>query len=101
MQALTFDQRLQQTGIGTMIHDPIPPHLQPAYAEPGFKAGAFPLAQALHREVSSLPMGPHLNREQQVGRAAVPGPRPGSPPCGSGTSRASTGYPATRRASMT
>jgi dTDP-4-amino-4,6-dideoxygalactose transaminase len=51
---------LGATGIGTMIHYPIPPHLQPAYAELGYAPGAFPTAEAIHREVLSLPMGPHI-----------------------------------------
>jgi len=55
-----LQKRLQQAGIGTMIHYPIPPQLQPAYAELGFSEGAFPLTEAIHREVLSLPMGPHL-----------------------------------------
>jgi dTDP-4-amino-4,6-dideoxygalactose transaminase len=52
--------RLQQAGIGTMIHYPIPPHLQPAYAGMGLGEGSFPLSEAIHREVLSLPIGPHL-----------------------------------------
>ena len=46
-----------------MIHYPIPPHLQPAYEELGFAAGSFPVSEAIHHEVLSLPMGPHLNEE--------------------------------------
>ena len=60
-----WQQRLQQAGIGTMIHYPIPPHLQPAYAEMGFGEGAFPVTEAIHREVLSLPMGPHLELAEQ------------------------------------
>lgn len=59
----TLQKRLASVGIGTMIHYPIPPHLQPAYAELGFRAGAFPIAEAIHREVLSLPMGPHLGMD--------------------------------------
>ncbi len=54
---------LQQNGIATMIHYPIPPHLQPAYAELGLAAGSFPLTEAIHSEVLSLPMGPHLDED--------------------------------------
>jgi len=43
-----------------MIHYPIPPHLQPAYAELNYKLGDFPISEVIHREVLSLPMGPHL-----------------------------------------
>lgn len=60
-----LQQRLQQAGIGTMIHYPIPPHLQPAYAELGFGVGAFPITETIHREVVSLPMGPQLTGAQQ------------------------------------
>ena len=55
-----LQKRLGAAGIGTMIHYPIPPHLQPAYAELGFALGAFPIAETIHQEVLSLPMGPHL-----------------------------------------
>ena len=36
-----------------------------AYAEMGFGEGTFPVTEAIHREVLSLPMGPHLERVQQ------------------------------------
>lgn len=61
-----LQQRLQHVGISTMIHYPIPPHLQPAYAELGFGAGAFPITEVIHQEVLSLPMGPHLNAARQI-----------------------------------
>lgn len=56
---------LSASGVGSLIHYPIAPHLQQAYASLGFKAGDFPLAEALASEVLSLPMGPHLTPEQQ------------------------------------
>lgn len=55
---------LQKQGIGTLIHYPVPPHLQPAYRELGFSAGSFPISERIHREVLSLPMGPHLTVEE-------------------------------------
>jgi dTDP-4-amino-4,6-dideoxygalactose transaminase len=60
-----LQRHLTDRGIGTMIHYPIPPHLQMAYAELGFTAGTFPISEAIHNEILSLPMGPHLD-EQQV-----------------------------------
>lgn len=51
-------------GVGTLIHYPIPPHRQAAYADLGYAAGAFPLAERMAGEVLSLPMGPHLSLEQ-------------------------------------
>lgn len=42
--------------IGTIIHYPIPPHLQKAYAYLGYKEGDFPIAERYAKEVLSLPM---------------------------------------------
>jgi dTDP-4-amino-4,6-dideoxygalactose transaminase len=56
-----FQQRLTERGIGTLIHYPVPPHLQPAYAELGWKRGSFPIAEAIHAEVLSLPMWPGMS----------------------------------------
>jgi dTDP-4-amino-4,6-dideoxygalactose transaminase len=52
---------LRRRGVETIIHYPIPPHLQQAYGELGFAAGDFPISEAIHREVLSLPLGPHLS----------------------------------------
>jgi dTDP-4-amino-4,6-dideoxygalactose transaminase len=51
---------LESRGIGTMIHYPLPPYRQKAYAELGLPKGSFPIADQLADEVLSLPMGPHL-----------------------------------------
>jgi dTDP-4-amino-4,6-dideoxygalactose transaminase len=53
-------RRLAEHGIGTMIHYPLPPYRQEAYAGLGLVAGTFPRADQLAAEVVSLPMGPHL-----------------------------------------
>jgi dTDP-4-amino-4,6-dideoxygalactose transaminase len=58
-------QALQDHGIQTGIHYPIPVHLQPAYADLGHRAGAFPHSEAAAREVLSLPMFPELTPELQ------------------------------------
>jgi dTDP-4-amino-4,6-dideoxygalactose transaminase len=55
---------LETAGIGTLIHYPIPPHLQGAYKELGLRKGSLPVSEAIHREVLSLPMGPHLSKDQ-------------------------------------
>lgn len=54
---------LREKAIDTLIHYPVPPHLSEAYAELGYKAGAFPLAEDLADHVLSLPIGPHLSLE--------------------------------------
>ena len=59
-----LQQALADAGIGSLIHYPIPPHKQQAYAEAGYPADAFPLASQLATEVLSLPMGPQLLTEQ-------------------------------------
>jgi dTDP-4-amino-4,6-dideoxygalactose transaminase len=51
---------LLEAGIGTMIHYPIPPHLQPAYANLNLKEGNLPITERLAKEVLSLPIGPSL-----------------------------------------
>ena len=64
---------LRSQGIGTMIHYPIPPHMQGAYASDGFYTGQFPIFERIHCEVSSLPMWPQLtkaNGEIEIGRAS-------------------------------
>jgi dTDP-4-amino-4,6-dideoxygalactose transaminase len=55
---------LDGKGIGTLVHYPIPPHLQQAYADLGQGRGTYPLAERLADTVLSLPMGPHLKPEQ-------------------------------------
>ncbi len=55
---------LDGKGIGTLVHYPIPPHLQQAYADLGLGRGTYPLAENLADTVLSLPMGPHLKPEQ-------------------------------------
>lgn len=59
-----LQQRLAELGVNTLIHYPIPPHLQPAYAGSGFRKGEFPIAERMAEEVLSLPMGPHLDEEE-------------------------------------
>lgn len=60
-QALQAD--LTARGVGTIIHYPIPPHLQTAYTHLGYGRGAFPIAERLADQVLSLPMGPHVDAD--------------------------------------
>lgn len=55
---------LFKKGIGTMVHYPIPPHLQGAYKSMNFKKGDFPVSEKLAEMVLSLPMWPGLESEQ-------------------------------------
>jgi dTDP-4-amino-4,6-dideoxygalactose transaminase len=55
---------LRAQGIGTLIHYPIPPHRQACYADLGYGEGDFPIAEAIHREVLSLPIGPTMSDDE-------------------------------------
>jgi dTDP-4-amino-4,6-dideoxygalactose transaminase len=59
-------QKMADAGIGTLVHYPIPPHRQAAYAAMGLGDGTFPIAEAIHRDVLSLPMGPTLTDADAV-----------------------------------
>lgn len=63
-QRNAFQKSLADAGVGTLIHYPIPPHLQGAYADRGFGKGTFPIAERIHSEVLSLPMSPSMTMEQ-------------------------------------
>jgi dTDP-4-amino-4,6-dideoxygalactose transaminase len=56
-----FQKGLQQHGIHTAIHYPTPVHLQPAFAELGYRRGDFPHSEAIAAEELSLPMYPELS----------------------------------------
>jgi dTDP-4-amino-4,6-dideoxygalactose transaminase len=63
---------LSAHGVSTDVHYPEPVHLQPAYADLGYRAGDFPEAERAACEVLSLPMYPELSRTQvEVVTAAV------------------------------
>lgn len=56
--------RLAEQGIHCMIHYPIPPHRQPAYAEKGLPNDTLPIAEKIHAEVLSLPIGPTMSDDE-------------------------------------
>jgi dTDP-4-amino-4,6-dideoxygalactose transaminase len=64
-------RRLQEAGIGVQIHYPIPPHLQAAYRDLDRPRGSFPVAEMIHQEVLSLPIGPHLDEAQTASVVAT------------------------------
>ena len=59
-----LQDRMTEAGIGTLIHYPIPPHMQKAYTDMEIMPEALPLARDLASEVLSLPMGPQLSLDQ-------------------------------------
>ncbi len=59
-----LQDRMTEAGIGTLIHYPIPPHMQKAYTDMEIMPEALPMARDLASEVLSLPMGPQLSLDQ-------------------------------------
>jgi dTDP-4-amino-4,6-dideoxygalactose transaminase len=59
-----LQEALHAESIQTGVHYPIPVHLQPAFADLGYRAGCFPQAERAAHEVLSLPMFPELTAEQ-------------------------------------
>lgn len=73
----TVAKQLLAAGVQTVVHYPIPIHRQKAYAELGYKSGAFPNAELAAKSILSLPMFPEMTRAQcdfvcEQLRAAVP-----------------------------
>lgn len=57
-----LQKHLDACGVGTLIHYPVPPHQQQAYRE--WNSQSYPLTEAIHREVLSLPISPVLSDAQ-------------------------------------
>jgi dTDP-4-amino-4,6-dideoxygalactose transaminase len=60
-----LQKHLNEAGIGTGIHYPIPVHLQTAYASFGWKKGDFPVTEEAAERILSLPMYAGLSADQQ------------------------------------
>ena len=55
---------LDDVGVQTGIHYPVPVHLQPAYALRPHGPGGLPVTERLRGEILSLPMHPYLSEEE-------------------------------------
>jgi len=59
-----IQKNLLNKGIETMIHYPIPPHLQKAYENLNYKKGNFPISEFIHDQVLSLPISPFMTTKE-------------------------------------
>lgn len=59
-----LERHLNDSGIGTNKHYPIPMHLQECYKDLGFKEGDFPIAEEISRTELSLPMYYGMTEEE-------------------------------------
>ena len=57
---------LNEKGIGTIIHYPIPPHMAEAYQYLGHKEGFLPITEHLAKTVLSIPMYNGMSEEEQT-----------------------------------
>ena len=57
-------QYLEERGIGSIIHYPIPPHLSEAYGYLGYKMGDYPITEAYAATILSLPMYNGMTAEE-------------------------------------
>jgi len=60
-----FRKVLEQEGVATGIHYPIPIHLQPACFQFGYGPGMLPVTEAVTKRIVSLPMYPELTTQQK------------------------------------
>lgn len=63
-QRENFQNYLIHGGVSTLIHYPIPPHMQLAYEGNNYRGHDLTLAEKYADEVLSIPMGPHLSSAQ-------------------------------------
>jgi len=59
-----LQKHLNGNGIGTLIHYPIPPHLQEAYKSLGYKRGDLPIAEEIAETCLSLPIWPGMEKRE-------------------------------------
>ena len=56
--------KLQNLGIPTAVHYPMPLHVQECFVYLGYKKGDFPISEIVSEEIMSLPMNPYVTDEE-------------------------------------
>lgn len=59
-----LQKHLHSNGVETLIHYPLPPHLQEAYSDGGFRHGQYPVAESIASSCLSLPLYPGMTADQ-------------------------------------
>lgn len=60
-----FAEALKALGVGSLVHYPVAPHMQPAYRDLDIAPGSQPIAEAMADEVLSLPLWPFMPQQTQ------------------------------------
>ncbi len=63
-QRKKFRKNLSKLGVETLIHYPIPPHLQSAFSYLNLNEGSLPISETIHKECISIPLYQTMNEEQ-------------------------------------
>jgi dTDP-4-amino-4,6-dideoxygalactose transaminase len=59
-----LQQCFERHNIRSMIHYPIPPHVQGAYKDLNIRPGSLPISEKMHEQVLSLPLFPGMTQEE-------------------------------------
>ena len=60
-----LSKSLNDNGIPTAIHYPMPLHLQEAFGDLGYRENDFPVSERVSKEILSLPMSPFITQDEQ------------------------------------
>ena len=56
---------LNDNGVPTAIHYPVPLHLQEAFSDLDYREGDFPVSERVSKGILSLPMSPFIAQDEQ------------------------------------